>query len=176
MFASRNEVIIVKRVIAVILCAALLLGLFPISALGATKTYTGTVNTDKVFFRIKASTSGGYYCKLSKNTKVTVSGITGDYYKVTYNKKNGYIQTKYINLSSSAKKALEKTKETTAKTDPKMEGITKISQITVPSTTKKGNSGKSVTALQQALKLKGYYKNAIDGSYGNSTVEAVKAF
>ena len=66
--------------------------------------------------------------------------------------------------------------ETTVKDDPKMKGITSISQIDVPRTTQRGASGKHVTALQQALKIKGYYDAPIDGSYGNKTVEAVKAF
>lgn len=66
--------------------------------------------------------------------------------------------------------------ETNAQDDPKMKGITSVSQIDVPNTTKRGNSGKHVIALQQALKIKGYYKAPIDGSYSSKTEEAVKAF
>ena len=65
---------------------------------------------------------------------------------------------------------------TTVATDPKMKGITKISQITVPSTTSKGSTGSSVLALQQALKIKGYYKAPINSKYDDNTVAAVKAF
>ena len=57
-----------------------------------------------------------------------------------------------------------------------MKGITKISQIAVPKTSDKGDRGSHVKALQQALKLKGYYKASIDSSYGEKTVEAVKTF
>lgn len=66
--------------------------------------------------------------------------------------------------------------ETDAKNDPKMKGITSISQIEVPNTTHKNNSGKHVTALQQALKLKGCYTAAISGKYDDLTVEAVKKY
>ena len=66
--------------------------------------------------------------------------------------------------------------ETTVQDDPRMKGITSISQIEVPRTTRRGASGKHVTALQQALKIRGFYAAPIDGSYGNKTVEAVKAF
>lgn len=66
--------------------------------------------------------------------------------------------------------------ETSTQDDPKMKGITSISQIATPNTTKRGNSGQHVLALQQALKIKGYYKAPIDSSYGAKTVEAVKAF
>ena len=256
-----------KRSIAAVLLIAMILSMLP-EAMAAT-TYTGTINTDKVFFRINASTSSVYYCQLSKGTKVTVSGVKGDFYKVTYNKNTGYVMKKYVTLSSAAEKALngssssgsaastskyanitsisklgdppdytqygssgdsvEKLQQalkikgyykgavdgkfgdgtrsavkayqkavgisqtgkadyatlvklfgrvttTTVANDPMMKGITKISQITVPATSRKGDSGKNVLALQQALKIKGYYKAPIDSKYGNQTVEAVKAF
>lgn len=63
-----------------------------------------------------------------------------------------------------------------AKEDPGMDGITSIRKIDVPNTTKPGNSGRHVKALQQALKLKGYYKAAIDSSYGQKTEDAVKRY
>ena len=58
--------------------------------------------------------------------------------------------------------------ETTVQDDPRMKGITSISQIEVPRTTRRGASGKHVTALQQALKIRGLCR-ARDGSYGNKT-------
>ena len=163
------------RFLAFLLTVTLLCGAFP-TAFAADKTYTGTITKDKIFFRIKASASGGYYCRLMKGDKVEVSSVEGDFYRVTYGKRTGYVMTDYVKLSSSAVKALDKTKTTTVKNDPKMSGITKISQIEVPATSKRGNSGAKVVALQQALKIKGYYKLAIDGSYGDGTVTAVKAF
>lgn len=259
-----------RRSVAVLLLVALCLSMLP-EALAA--SYTGTINADKVFFRIHPNTNSVYHCKLNKGTKVTVTGVSGNFYKVTYNKNTGYVMKQYVTLSSSAKKALEgssgsssssssakstskyasitsisklgsapgytqrgssgdsveklqqalkikkyytgvvdgkfganteaavkayqksnglpqtgkadyatikklfgKVSTTTVANDPKMNGITKISQITVPATSKKGDSGKNVLALQQALKIKGYYKAAIDGKYGDATVEAVKAF
>ncbi|MGI6726482.1 MAG: peptidoglycan-binding protein [Christensenellales bacterium] len=66
--------------------------------------------------------------------------------------------------------------EVSAKNDPGMKGISSIRDITVPNTTRPGNSGRHVKALQQALKLKGYYRETIDSSYGKTTTEAVKRF
>lgn len=66
--------------------------------------------------------------------------------------------------------------QTTAANDPAMDGIKSISQINVPNTTEKGDSGKHVKALQQALKIKGYFKIPIDSKFGDKTVEAVKAY
>ncbi len=254
-----RELTRLKRVFAFALCLLLLTAALPASA----ASYTGTINEDKVFFRIKASTESAYYYQLAKNAKVTVTGISGNFYAVTYKNTKGYVMSKFVTLSSSAKSALGAQKDTssyasaktigalgdspgftakgssgvnveklqqalrikgyykgaidgkfgdgtrsavlayqkavgisqtgkadyatikklfgevsttTVATDPNMNGITKISQITVPSTTRKGSSGKSVLALQQALKIKGFYTAAIDSSYGDKTVAAVKAF
>ena len=252
------------RSIALMLAIALLFSMIP-EALAA--SYSGTINEDKVFFRMKANTSSDYYTQLKKGTKVTVTGTSGNFYAVTYDGNKGYVMKKFVTLSNAALKALNGTTDssgstskyssaktisalgnppdytqkgssgdsveklqqalkikgyfngtvdgkygdqtvsavkayqkamgltqtgkadyatimklfgkvlyTTVANDPQMKGITKISQITVPSTTQKGNSGKDVVALQQALKIKGYYKPAIDGKYGDQTVEAVKAF
>lgn len=73
-------------------------------------------------------------------------------------------------------KLFGKVSQTTPANDPQMSGITRISQIKTPNTSDKGDRGSHVKALQQALKLKGYYKAAIDASYGEKTVEAVAAF
>lgn len=43
-------------------------------------------------------------------------------------------------------------------------------------TLRKGCTGEDVENLQQRLKDLGYYTGLVDGSYGNGTVEAVKAF
>ncbi len=253
----------IKRGVAAVLVIVLLISMIP-EAMAA--SYTGTINSDKVFFRKKASTSATYYGYLNRGTKVTVTGVQGDFYKVTYNNNSGYVMKKFVTLSAAATKALngsssststskyanvttiaklgdppdytqkgstgdsvEKLQQalkikkyfngtvdgkfgdltvaavkayqkamgltqtgkadyatikklfgkvlyTTVANDPKMNGITKISQISVPATSKKGDSGKNVLALQQALKIKGYYKPAIDSKYGDQTVAAVKAF
>lgn len=228
--------------------------------------FTGKVSSDKVFFRMQANTSCEYHAVLKKGETVGVYGIKGDFFKVKFNGKDGYVMKKFVTLSSSDLKKLtgaEETQskskyakvasikalgsapssvkfgdsgdnveklqralqikkcysgvvdgkfgnmtrdalktyqqkhkltvsgkadystirsifgsvsETTAQDDPNMKGITSISQIPVPNTTKKNNSGKHVTALQQALKLKGYFAAPINGRYDDNTVEAVKKF
>ncbi len=252
-----------QRIVAA-LCLAVMLGL-SLSSFAA-EALTGTVNADKVFFRMKANTDSEYYAKLSKGAKVALLGTSGDFYKVRYDSKVGYVMKKFVTVSdATAKKLKEATQpkstskyadaksisalgtppkfcklgdkgehveklqralqlkkfyegtvdggfgkltqaavmsfqkkyglkqtgeadydtvlklfgsvaETTAKTDPQMKGISSISDIAVPKTTSPGNTGRHVKALQQALKLKGYYKAAIDSSYGDKTAEAVKAF
>ncbi len=252
------------RTVALLLAIALLISMMP-EALAA--SYTGTINEDKVFFRMKPNTSSDYHTLLKKGTKVTVTGTSGNFYTVSYDGNKGYVMKKFVTLSNSALKALNGTTDasgssskyasaksisalgnppdytqkgssgdsveklqqalkikgyfngvvdgkygditvkavksyqkamglsqtgkadyatikklfgkvlyTTVANDPQMKGITKISQITVPATTQKGNSGKNVLALQQALKIKGFYKPPIDSKYGDQTVAAVKAF
>lgn len=43
-------------------------------------------------------------------------------------------------------------------------------------TLKQGSEGKAVRVMQQKLKNLGYYTGSVDGSFGSSTAEAVKAF
>jgi len=140
----------------------------------AASTYTGTVNADKVFFRLKATTNSGYHARLAKNTKITVTGVSGDFYSVKYDGKSGYVMQKFVTLSASAKKALNAAEN---KSNSKYASVTSISRLgDPPAYTQKGSSGDHVEKLQQALKIKGYYKDVVDGKYGNNTVNAVKAY
>lgn len=254
-----------KRLVALFLFILVLLGAQAPRA-AAAETYTGTVNKDKVFLRSSANTSSVYHAVLAKGTRVTLTGIRGDFFKVEYKDKSGYIMRSLINAPSAALTAFGATSkpaaasryaevkdiaglgsipgatrkgsygrdveklqralqikgflkgtvdgkygdmtvaaverfqksegiketgradratiarlfgkggETSAKDDPAMEGVRSLSDIEVPNTTRPGNSGKHVKALQQALKLKGYYKAGIDANYGDLTVEAVKKF
>ncbi|MBE5783165.1 MAG: hypothetical protein E7329_07630 [Clostridiales bacterium] len=158
-----------QRWISLLLVMVLLMALMP-AALAA--SYTGTINADKVFFRLKASTNSGYHTRLEKNTKVTVTGISGDFYTVKYDGKSGYVMQKFVTLSSSAKKALNATVSKS-----KYASVTSISKLgDPPNYTQKGSSGDHVEKLQQALKIKGYYTDVVDGKYGNNTVKAVKAY
>lgn len=63
------------------------------------------------------------------------------------------------------------------KNNAAMEGISCIKDIgDIPKTSKPGNYSKDVKMLQQALTLLGYYDDAIDGRYGNTTKQAVVRF
>ena len=165
----------VKRGIAAVLLIAILMTIIP-EAMAA--SYTGTINADKVFFRIYANTDSAYHCQLNKGTKVTVTGTKGDFYKVTYNKNTGYIMKKFVTVSAEANKALNGSSSSSSKaSSSKYANITTISKLgNPPDYTQKGSSGDSVEKLQQALKIKGYYKDTVDGKFGNATESAVKAY
>ena len=138
-------------------------------------SYTGTINSDKVFFRKKASTSATYYGYLNRGTKVTVTGVQGDFYKVTYNNTSGYVMKKFVTLSAAATKALNGSSSSTSTS--KYANVTTIAKLgDPPDYTQKGSTGDSVEKLQQALKIKGYYTSTVDGKYGQNTESAVKAY
>jgi len=158
-----------RRILAMILMIAIFCSMMPL-ALAA--SYTGTINEKDVFFRMKPNTSCMFHCRLNKNTKVTVTGVSVDFYKVTYDGKSGYVMQRFVTLSDSAKSALG-----TAASSSSFASATKISQLgAAPKATQKGSTGKDVEKLQQALKIKGHYTGVVDGKYGNNTANAVKAF
>ncbi|MBE5787440.1 MAG: hypothetical protein E7324_07875 [Clostridiales bacterium] len=158
-----------KRALVFLTTLILLIGMIP-TALAA--SYTGTVNEDDVFFRMKPNTNCMFHCRLDKGDKVTVTGTSGDFYAVKYDNKTGYVMKKFVTLSSSAQKALD-----ASLSKSKYASVTSISKLgEPPKYTQKGSSGEDVEKLQQALKIKGYYKDVVDGKYGNNTVNAVKAY
>lgn len=259
MFQKKRRILL-----ALFLFSAILLSINVSAA--AQSIFSGKISSDKVFFRMQANTSCEYHAVLNKGAIVGVYGIKGDFYKVKFDGRDGFVMKKFVTLSSSDLKKLNgeqetqsKSKyakvtsikalgsvptsvkygdsgdnveklqralqikkcysgivdgkfgnmtrdalkayqqkykltvtgkadystilsifgsvsETTAQDDPKMKGITSISQIPVPNTTQKNNSGKHVIALQQALKLKGYFSAPINGNYDDKTVEAVSKF
>ncbi len=162
-----------QKSVALLLAIVLLISMIP-QALAA--SYTGTINADKVFFRLRPNTSSTYYYQLKQGAKVTVTGTSGGFYKVTVGKDTGYVMKKYVTLPSSALKALNGTTSADGSTS-KYASVKSISKLgNPPDYTQKGSSGDSVEKLQQALKIKGFFSGTVDGKYGDLTVAAVKAY
>ncbi len=61
---------------------------------------TGTVNTDDLNLRESASTSADVITVLDKNTKVEVIEEQDDWYKVSYNGKEGYLKKQYVDAEA----------------------------------------------------------------------------
>ena len=162
-----------RRGIAFLLAVMLFIASLPV-ALAANST--GTINTDKVFFRSQPKTDAVYYSMLKKGDKVTVTGTSGSFYAVTVGKVKGYVMKKFVTLAGAAAAATS-TSSTSTSTTNKYASATSISALgSAPAATSKGSSGDSVFKLQQALKIKGYLKGTVDGKYGDVTANAVKAF
>ena len=94
--------------LALFLILIMLFTCMPIMA-QAEKTNTGTIIKDNIFFRSRATTSSGWSRRFKKGDVVEIIGEEGDFYKVTYLKKTGYVMKKFVSLSSSASTTLKKT-------------------------------------------------------------------
>ncbi len=103
-----------KRLAALLLMLVLLLSCFTWPA-NAAKSYTGTMNKSRVVLRSRASSSYQILTRIDKGEKVKVYELKGNYYKIKYKGKTGYVLSKYVNLSSSAKAALKKAAAVTPK-------------------------------------------------------------
>ena len=107
------------------------------------------------------------------------NSIDGDYGNVTVNavkafqKKNGLTQDGVAGTATLKKLNSTSAIDANGKTTAQVE---KEEAVKEDDTLKKGAKGSEVKKLQQRLKELGYYKYGIDSSYGDRTVEAVKAF
>ena len=122
---------------------------------------TGTVNTDALVIRQKADTESKALQTLRDGETLEILSSSGDWYKVSYGRFTGYVMKKYVKASASAANATDK-------------AIAKLGDAPAPM--RKGDTGSDVKKLQRALEIAGVYDGSIDGSYGDMTEEAVKAF
>lgn len=67
-----------------------------------TVSFTGYVTADTLNVRSGAGTSYTVIGTLSKGKAVTVTGQSGDWYKISYNGKTAYVSKKYINKTKPA--------------------------------------------------------------------------
>lgn len=125
----------------------------------------GTVNVSDVLnVRADASTSATIIVQLKANTKVYITGATGDWYKITASVNGvtytGYAHKDYIVVKGSS----EGGKEACPYTEP-------------TSTLRQGSTGESVKWLQWHLYKLGYLSSGdIDGDFGPTTLSAVKKY
>ena len=121
-----------------------------------------TYTTSSVNLRKEASTASTRLLTIPKGAEITVLAISGEYLRVTYSGKTGYIVAEYANVPSQYAPG------TALKTDS--EAQQKYAYL------QSGSTGKNVTVLQEALKELGFYSGVANGSYGATTAAAVKAF
>ena len=77
-----------------------LLGTVATCILGASSVFasTGIVTGNSVRIREKASTDSSIIETISKDTKIEVVSEEGDWYKITYDNKEGYIHKDYVEV------------------------------------------------------------------------------
>ena len=122
--------------------------------------------TDSVNLRKRASTSSARILTVPQGATVTVSAISGDFLRVTYQTGNksyeGYIMSRYVDVPAVYLGGKELKEDAEAQ-----KSYTSMSQ---------GSSGDAVSALQDALRELGFYTTVSSGTYDAATVSAVKAF
>lgn len=137
------------RMFSLLLSCVFVLSLFGGAAMADTYG-TGKVSTQStgVNMRASASSDGKVLALVPKNAKLTVLSADGNWYKVEFNGKTGYIYKDYLNVTEG--------KSTTA--------------------LRLGSRGESVKSLQQKLIALKYLKGSADGIFGKDTEKAVIAF
>ena len=85
----------ILRTVAAFLCAVLITLTLATAAAAEQYPYL-TTTTDKVNLRKTASGSADVLTRVEKGAEVTVTGKSGNYYKVTYGKYTGYILAEFL--------------------------------------------------------------------------------
>ena len=135
--------------------------LAPAKTGAATYPYT-TYTLSSVNLRDQASTASARLLTIPKGAEVSVLSTSGDYLRVTYKGKTGYVVAEYVYVPAQYLPGAA------LNADP-------VAQQHYPYL-QSGSSGKQVTVLQEALKELGFYTGTADGSFGAATLTALKAF
>ena len=141
---------------------------------GEATTRKGYVSITDGYLNIRksASTSADVLAQLPDGTALTILGTSGDWYKVSFtlNGENitGYGHKDYIKIGTYIPDNPDDTDEPESEKCPYAEPTVTLYE---------GNSGDSVRWLQWYLYKLGYLKQSdIDGSFGPTTLAAVKKF
>ena len=124
---------------------------------------TGVVTVDALNVRASASTDSNVVGVVHEGQKVTIKETSGNWYRISCNGKNGYVWKKYINVTSSGSSSDSSSSKNSSKSSSN-------------GTCSVGDSGDAVRKVQKRLIALGYLDGSADGSYGNQTKNAVKAF
>jgi len=134
-----------KRIAAFILAVAICISSSAVVSAKAAGT-AGEVNADSVSLRSGPSTKDTVLARFNKGTPVTLVKKENDWYKITVEKKTGYMRADFITA---------KTKATSLKLE---------------------SEGDDVKKLQTSLKNLGLLTGRVDGRYGPMTEKAVLGF
>lgn len=140
-----------------------------VTTTGETATKSGAVSITDGYLNIRksADTSATVVAQLSNGQAVTILGTTGDWYKVSFTLDGatvtGYAHADYIKVGSSSSSSTT--------------GKEKCPYAEPTVTIREGDSGDSVRWVQWYLYKLDYLKESdIDGSFGPTTLSAVKKF
>ena len=157
----RNRQVMVRGISLV--CVVLVLGAMffgGLDAFAAGKQFV--VASSEANMRKAADVESAKVATLKKGTRVTVTGSSAKWYKVSFDGKKGYIAKELLKPASQS--AAKKTKTT-------------ASASKSAKTLSSGSSGQAVLSLQKRLVKLGYLSSsAAKGTYNSATVKAIKHF
>lgn len=130
---------------------------------------TAVVKTENLNLRSSPSTSSTVLAELPLNAKLSIISTEDDWYKVKYESLTGYVKDRHVTVASSVKASTETQKSSAPVTTPPNRKRTDI-------TLKPGDISEDVLDVQEALRRKGYFKNALSTEYGHYTQKAVELF
>lgn len=157
-----------KRVVALAICALILISLLPILAADGFPFVGYTVNSLQL---LKSPTDGAEaILEIRKGEPMEVSGEAQGYYQVSYLGNQGYVLKGLVTSLAPGQIAQQapETTEAPAPVDPAL-------ALRYPEL-QTGDEGVKVRALQSALKELKFYAGNIDGKYGQGTKNAVQAY
>ncbi len=153
-----------------ILALVLVLVFLPVYALAA---QTGRVNTSSLVLRQSASRSSRALQTLGRNDSVTITGSSGEWYRVTYGRYNGYVMKRYVTVASGSASSVPSVSSSSSTSSAASDLLRQLRSIGRPSPCVPGDIGANVKKLQRCLKACKYYSGELDGVYGVSTKKAV---
>ena len=139
---------------------------------------TGTTTTEKDDGTLQKGAKGTAVKTLQKRLKELgyySNAIDGSYGNQTVTAVKAFQKKNSLTANGIADAATQKKLNSSSAIGAKDNASSSTTQKD-DGTLQKGDQGTAVKTLQKRLKELGYYSNGIDGSYGNQTVTAVKAF
>ncbi|NLD52304.1 MAG: SH3 domain-containing protein [Clostridiales bacterium] len=127
----------------------------------ATYPYQTTTNAG-VNLRKRASTNSARILTVPRGATITVQSTSGDFLKIAYKTYTGFVMSDYVEIPEQYLEGKVLPIDSTARQNYEALGV--------------GASGYKVRALQQALTELGFLKGSIDGTFGTTTLTALKAF
>lgn len=136
-----------------------------------------TDGREKVNVRSKASKNSGIVTTLSTGTFVNILGEEGDFYKISFSKKEGYVHKDFlIKQEDTYPEAGDNSGFGTGSYSGDLTGIPDSGTQTMKPTLRLGSEGDEVKSLQSRLMTLGYYTGEIDGKYSEAVATAVIQF
>lgn len=125
----------------------------------------GEITASSVNFRSQANSSSDVIGSLSKGATVTIDGEEGNFYKITYNSKQGYVSKQFVkttdssNQNDSDNKSTSATNTATSATTSSTESLTEEEAIKKNEVTVNSDTTIYVLPLLNSTKVGNFTKN-----------------